>query len=199
MSGSSRLEPFTALIADEVNVKQVVLSDDVAAVAGYDLQVVPAALGPRLGGNTQQVIKAVKTGDWSRSAGGVVAGGIELHDGEYTLRLVVAGDAASTPLSSVDGVVLLDTEVTPELAAEGTTRDLIRAVQQARRDAGLHVSDRIRLTLGLPESLRRQVVAFERLLVDAALVVDLVWSADGVEPNAELDGEAVHVSVTRSV
>ena len=198
VAGSSRLEPFAALVADEVNVKHVALSDDVAAVAGYDLQVVPAVLGPRLGGSTQLVIKAVKTGDWQRTDTGVIAGGIELLEGEFTLRLVVAGDAASTPLSSVDGVVLLDTDVSPELAAEGATRDLIRVVQQARRDGGLHVSDRIRLTLGLPESLRRQVAAFERLLVDATLATDVVWAADGAEPNTELDGEPVYVSVARS-
>ncbi len=46
------------------------------------------------------------------------------------------------------GFVVLDTEVTPELAAEGLARDLVRAVQQARRDAGLDVSDRIALTVG---------------------------------------------------
>ena len=45
------------------------------------------------------------------------------------------------------GFVVLDTDVTPELAAEGVARDLVRAVQQARKDAGLDVSDRIALTV----------------------------------------------------
>ena len=45
------------------------------------------------------------------------------------------------------GFVVLDTAVTPELAAEGLARDLVRAVQQARRDADLDVSDRIALTI----------------------------------------------------
>jgi isoleucyl-tRNA synthetase len=107
------------LIADEVNVKAVQLTDDVASVATHDLQVVPAALGPRLGGRTQQVIKAVKSGDWRQDGDTVVAGGIELQPGEYQLKLVVAGDGASTSLSGGAGVVVLDTEVTPELEAEG--------------------------------------------------------------------------------
>ncbi len=111
--GADRLTPFADLIADEVNVKAVRLTDSVAAVASYDLQVVPAVLGPRLGDQTQNVIKAVKSGDWQRTAEGVVAGGVLLVEGEYSLKLVVRGDSVSTPLSSGEGVVVLDTTLTP--------------------------------------------------------------------------------------
>jgi isoleucyl-tRNA synthetase len=156
-----------------VNVKDIVLMEDVAAVAAFDLQVLPAALGPRLGGRTQEVIKAVKSGDWSHTGDGsdsaVVAGGIELQVGEYALRLVVTGDAASTPLGDGAGVVVLDVEVTPELEAEGTARDLVRLVQQARRDAGLDVSDRITLSLDVTESLRRRIAPFEPLIAAETL------------------------------
>ena len=193
VAGSAALAPFVDLLADEVNVKSVELSDDVAAVASFDLQVVPAALGPRLGGQTQQVIKAVKSGDWQRTAAGVTAGGFDLLDGEYSLRLVTKGDTASSPLSSGAGVVLLDTAVSPELEAEGLTRDLIRLVQQARRDAGLAVSDRIVLTLGVPEAVRRRVTAFADLLTEATLTVELRWEAG--EPTAQLDDDPIFIGV----
>jgi isoleucyl-tRNA synthetase len=193
VAGAERLAPFVDLMADEVNVKSVSLTDDVAAVATFDLQVVPATVGPRLGGQTQQVIKAVKSGDWQRTDDGVVAGGVALLEGEYTLKLMVQGDGASAPLSSCNGVVVLDTEITPELEAEGVTRDLVRLVQQARREAGLQVSDRITLTLGVPESIRRQVTPFQHLLTEATLATSVEWGA--AEPNAELDGEPVHISV----
>ena len=191
--GSARLASFTDLVADEVNVKSVTLTDDVDSVASYDLQVVPAKLGPRLGGQVQQVIKAVKSGDWQQTAGGVVAGGVALEEGEYALKLVVQGDGASTPLSAGAGIVLLDIALTPELEAEGVTRDLVRLVQQARRDAGLKVSDRISLTLGVPESVRRQVTAFQHLLTDATLATSLNWGSG--EPTADLDGEPIHIAV----
>ena len=144
------------------------------------------------------MIKAVKSGDWQRTGGPsgemrVVAGGIELQEGEYALKMVVQGDGASTPLSTGDGVVLLDTTLTPELEAEGVTRDVIRLVQQARRDAGLQVSDRIALTLGVPESVRRQITPFQHLLTDATLTTSLAWGAG--ELNADLDGEPVHIAV----
>ena len=196
VAGAGRLEAFAELIADEVNVKSVQLTDDVASVASYDLQVVPAALGPRLGGQVQQVIKAVKTGDWQRTDDGVVAGGVPLLDGEYALKMVVQGGGASTPLSNGAGVVVLDTALTPELEAEGVTRDLVRLVQQARREAGLQVSDRIALSLGVPESVRRQVVAYQHLLTDATLATSLAWVAG--EPNADLDGEPIHIAVVAS-
>ncbi len=193
VAGSDRLAPFRELIADEVNVKSVELTDDVASVATFDLQVIPAGLGPRLGDKTQQVIKAVKTGDWQQSDDGVVAGGIKLLAGEYALKLVVQGEGASTPMATNGGVVVLDTELTAELTAEGVTRDLVRLVQQARRDAGLQVSDRIALTLGVPESVRRQVVAFQHLLTEATLATSLTWGNG--EPNGELDGDPIHINV----
>ena len=110
------------------------------------------AAGPRLGRDVQQAIKGSKSGDWSVDAdGAVTAGGLALAEGEYTLETVVddrrpAGPSATAMLPG-GGFVVLDTEVTPELAQEGLARDVVRAVQQARRDAGLDVSDRIALTV----------------------------------------------------
>jgi len=194
--GAEALQPFVGLVEDEVNVKQVVLTSDVASVATYELQVVPAALGPRLGGRTQEVIKAVKSGNWTRDGDEVVAGGIALQDGEYALRLVVAGDGASGSLSGGAGVIVLDTTLTPELEAEGVARDVVRLVQQARRDAALDVSDRIRLVLGVPESVRRQLVVHQAFIAAETLATSV--SFEGGEPTTELDGEPVHIGVTRA-
>ena len=79
-------------IADEVNVKDVELTDDVAAVGAFELQVVPAALGPRLGTDVQQVIRAVQGGRLDREDGRRrQPAASTLLDGEYTLRLVADG------------------------------------------------------------------------------------------------------------
>jgi isoleucyl-tRNA synthetase len=190
------LRPFAELIKDEVNVKEIRTTNDVGDVATPVLQVVPAVLGPRLGADTQTVIRAVKTGDWTREGGVVVAGGIPLQDGEYTLALEVADDDASALLGQGDGVVVLDTAVTPELEAEGLARDLVRAVQQARRDAGLAVSDRIRLTLDVPEELRVRLAPFEGYVAAETLAVDVGYGAVEAEP-VDLDGTPVRVAVAR--
>ncbi|WP_432889484.1 isoleucine--tRNA ligase [Kribbella sp. CA-245084] len=147
---STDLAELAPLIAAEVNVREVVLTpaDSVGTQMERRLTVNARAAGPRLGREVQQVIKASKSGDWSVSPDGVVvAGGIELQDGEYTLETTLADDQAASGLLSGGGFVVLDTTITPELAAEGVARDVIRSIQQARRDAGLEVTDRIHLTL----------------------------------------------------
>ncbi|HET7279218.1 MAG TPA: DUF5915 domain-containing protein, partial [Dermatophilaceae bacterium] len=131
------------------------------------------AAGPRLGRDVQQAIKGSKSGDWSVAADGTVtSGGLVLQEGEYTLETVVpqSGDKSrATAMLPGGGFVVLDTTVTPELATEGLARDVIRAVQQARRDAGLDVSDRISLTVTGGEEVWHAAVAYQQLIMGETL------------------------------
>jgi len=141
------------------------------------------------------VIKAVRAGEWTRDGETVTAAGIALLPGEYTLRLVAATEDASACLPAGDGVVVLDLAVTPELEAEGLARDLVRLIQQARRDAGLAVSDRIRLTLGAPHALQARLAPLEEFVAAETLATSVSW----VEPTAEapltLDDQPLGISV----
>jgi isoleucyl-tRNA synthetase len=154
VAGADRLEGFEEIVADELNLKSVRLLDaghpDAASYGvSQRLTVNARVAGPRLGKDVQTAIRAAKAGDWTVSdTGGVTAGGLALEEGEYALETVASGgEDSATGLLSGGGFVVLDTAVTPELEAEGVARDLVRAVQQARRDAGLEVSDRIALTV----------------------------------------------------
>src|SRR5690606_34593094 len=93
------LRPFADIVRDEVNVKAVELTTDVAAHGGFEVAVNARVAGPRLGKDVQTVIKAVKSGDWTTNAeGAVVAAGIELVEGEYERRLVASGDGVAGEL-----------------------------------------------------------------------------------------------------
>jgi isoleucyl-tRNA synthetase len=178
---ATRLAPFADIIADEVNVRDVQLTDDVAAVAGQVLQVVPAAVGPRLGPHTQDVIRAVKAGDWRLEGERVVAGGHWLEPGEFTLTMVAEGDRASTTLGGGTGVIVLDVDVTPELEQEGRARDLIRLVQQARRDADLAVTDRIHLTIRADDDWIDAAHAHQDLIAGETLAVSIDLDGAGTD------------------
>ena len=192
------LQSFVSIITDEVNVHKVTLTTELGQVAKHELQLIPAALGPRLGANTQKVIVAVKKGDWSINGDEVIAGGVALEPHEFHVKLVAAaGDTetiASAALSDGQGIVLLNIELTDALLAEGAARDIVRMVQQARREAGLAVSDRIVLTLGLPELLQSQVSQFETYIASETLAQRIEW-VSGLEPTGDLDGNAVHIGV----
>ncbi|NCV75236.1 isoleucine--tRNA ligase [bacterium] len=195
---ANALQSFVSIITDEVNVHQVTLTTELGQVAKHELQLIPAALGPRLGANTQKVIVAVKKGDWSINGDEVIAGGVALEPHEFQVRLVAAaGDTeliASAALADGQGIVLLNIELTDALLAEGAARDIVRMVQQARREAGLAVSDRINLTLGLPESLQSQVSQFEPYIASETLAQRIEW-VQGLHPTGDLDGNPVHIGV----
>jgi isoleucyl-tRNA synthetase len=168
------LSAYVEVIADEVNVKEVVLTDDVSGVADEVLTVVPAAIGPRLGSKTQKVIAAVKRGEWSRrDKGEIEAAGEILFDSEYTLLLRPRDERSGRALPDRAGIVSLDTETTEDLEREGLARDLVRLVQSARRDAGLHISDRIHIELSLPEAMSKAAEEHRGWIMEQTLAVQM--------------------------
>ena len=192
----SALEPFTGLIADELNVKAVELTDDVAAHGRFELTVNARAAGPRLGKAVQDAIKAVKAGAGVLNADGTLsAGDVVLGAGEYDSKLVAADPACTAALPGGAGLVVLDDTVTPELEAEGWAKDRIRELQDLRKSSGLEVSDRITVVMAVPESradwarTHRDLIAREIL----ATSFDFGEPADGVEI-----GDDVRVAISKA-
>ena len=206
------LSEFASIIAEELNVKSVdlvELSLDSTSEFGVvkRLTVNSRAAGPRIGKNVQSVIQAAKAGDWSEVDGVVVAGGIELVDGEYEIDLVanLAGEAEQASQANLIGILpsggflLLDGSVTAELAAEGLARDVIRAVQQARKDADLDVSDRIRLAISADAAVLADVTTHAELVKSETLTIelDLVESTDLDNAVSVGDNQLVAVAVAK--
>jgi isoleucyl-tRNA synthetase len=159
------LAGFGEILGEELNVKQVDLVEaDEGSLESYGitrtLTVNSRAAGPRIGKQVQAVIQAAKAGDWHPQGDLVVVGGVELVPGEFDLDLRAESESTAVAFLPGGGFVVLDTVTTPELEAEGLARDVIRAIQDTRKAAGLEVSDRI--TLGIRGSSGDDIDALTR-------------------------------------
>jgi len=193
------IRPFVELIEDELNLKGVELvsmSEETAERFGLvkQLSVNARALGPRIGSQVQQVISASKNGDWSEASGKVIAGGIELLPEEYELKLSGTDNSAIGLLQ--EGFLILDTELDQQLQAEGMARDAIRHIQQARKEAGLDVSDRISLVLGASELALNALQEHQELVMHETLTKKISFAElqDGLPVG---DGEQISLSLEK--
>jgi len=180
------LGEFGGILLQELNVKDVVFSaleaDSFERFGiSQKLTVNSRAAGPRIGKQVQTVIKASRAGDWEQTGETVVVGGVELLPGEFELELQSADETGAIAFLADGGFVILDTETTPELEAEGLARDLIRAVQDTRKAAGLDVSDRISMVVrGDSADDIAAVTAFEATIAADTLATrfEIALSAD---------------------
>lgn len=132
-------------IREELNVKNLDCVIDAGELAHQTVAVNARAAGPRLGGRIQEIIKAAKAGEFEIVADGVRVGGELLTGDEVSVGWQGREGLA---VESANGIVVaLDTTLTFELVLEGQARDLVRAIQDLRKDAGYEVSDRIELSL----------------------------------------------------
>ena len=188
---SADLEQFASLLADELNVKAIELVElDETSGERFgvvkQLTVNSRVAGPRLGANVQHVIRGAKSGAWTLVDGKVVVDGVELLEEEYELALVAdlaAGDTKNLiGILPSGGFVILDGEVSEVLEVEGLARDLIRAIQQTRKDSGLDVSDRIKLTVLGDTATLGAIAAHEELIKAETLTLELVTGSASGEP-----------------
>jgi isoleucyl-tRNA synthetase len=142
------------VIADEVNVKSVVLIGDESTLVERRVKPLLPKIGPRLGGAIPAVMAAATSGDVEYlDDGSVRLAGVTLGPGEVE---ILATPRPGTAVAHDDGlVVVIDTELTSELRAEGDARELQRAIQDLRKEAELELDDRIELWVtGLADSVR---------------------------------------------
>ena len=174
--GSSSLSNFLELLTDEVNVKEIKLIEDLDMYATYSLQPNGSLLGPRLGKEVQSVFAAAKSGDWELNEDGTAkVADVLLNAEEFELGLQPHEGITAATLNSGDAIIILDTEITEDLAKEGIARDVIRQVQQARRDAELVVTDRIQIWLDGGETILEGVKTFEEYVASQILATEIIY------------------------
>jgi isoleucyl-tRNA synthetase len=150
------------LVADELNVKSVqVIGDDSELVERRVRPLLPR-IGKRLGPAIPAVMAAARDGAFElHPDGSVTLGGVTLATEEVEIQ---ATPRPGTAVAHDEGlVVVIDTEITPELRAEGDARELQRAIQDLRKEAGLDLDARIELWLdGVPREVEQHVARVAR-------------------------------------
>ena len=188
-SDAEALAGFAPIIASEVNVKEVEFEtpDRSGLVLRQDLTLNPREFSAAVRPKTSALFQAAKTGGWEVIDEGegvrfpsveVDGAAVELFGNQFSLveRVEAEGDEAATVLGS-GCFVVLDKLVSAELEAEGWARDLIRQIQDTRKAEGLHIADRINVTLTVPEDRLEALGVHEDLIKHETLTIDLAASA----------------------
>jgi len=182
-------------IAQELNVKAIEIVANASEIADRVARAQAKKLGPKYGGAVQGIIKDLKEGRFSQNADGTVSvGQYLLLDDEVEISFV--GKQGLSVESENGIVVALSTEITPELELEGDARDLVRAIQDLRKEADFEFSDRIILGIRGADDIvavHREYVSAETLTTS---VVPEIKDARASK-TVEIGKRSVQISVAK--
>ncbi len=194
------LEKYKEIIADEINVKNIVFEENLQNVADFIIEVDLKKLGQKYGEKLKNIMIAVKSNQWKElNNNKVEVAGIVLEKDEYTIKLKPKNKDAKNlqPLSNNKALIELDLTITPELELEGLARDLVRTIQQNRKDANLDLSDKIDLLIKTTsDSLKKAIENNVDYIKKQTLAISLKV-ADKIDSkfsfNDEFNGENIVV------
>jgi isoleucyl-tRNA synthetase len=198
------IEARAEIILAELNVKELDFVSDEGELVRYSAKPNYRTLGPRFGKRMPQVAAAVEALDAAHVAAVMADGGevgINIEGDEHTL----GADEITLALQPLDGyeveaeaghAVALQLELDDELRQEGLAREIVHAVQIARKEAGLEITDRITLSLGGDEDLLAAARAHESYLTGEVLATSVAYDAsDGAA--AKIDGRDLRIDLSR--
>ena len=199
------IEHFQDLVADELNVKSIRYVSEADELGRFELKANYRTLGPRFGKEMPQLASAIASLDASHvaetlRAGGAVGvniGGKEHRLGDEDIQLVLQPLEGYQVEAAGTHAVALGLELHDALRQEGLAREIVHAVQGARKDAGLDISDRISLSVSGDEAVVAAARAHEGYLTGEVLALSVEYgSNEGVA--SEVDGHALVIGVQRA-
>jgi isoleucyl-tRNA synthetase len=194
------------VVREELNVKALRFVDEADELGSYDLKPNYRTLGPRFGRQMPQVAAAIEALDADRVAvalreGRTVGVNVDGHDHELTADDLLVG------LQPLEGfqveregghAVALDLAMDDDLRREGWAREVVRSVQNARKEAGLEVSDRIALALGGDAELLDAVREHEAFVTGEVLATSVRYDLDGTGTPSTVDGRELTIAVSKA-
>jgi isoleucyl-tRNA synthetase len=198
------VDRYADLIGDELNVKSVRLLDAAAEVVDFRLNPLPKQLGQKYGSRFPAVRAALLALDAERAAADLLSGKplsvtvggerLEILPDEVEVRLQAHGGLSAVAEGAY--IAALRTELTPELEREGLARELVRRIQDLRKDSGFNVQDRIHVEYGASERLAEAITSHREYIAGEVLAVRLESCPEpGGESVADLEFDGEHVQV----
>jgi len=188
-----------AEIRSELNVRTLERLDTVSGLLRWNVIPNFRALGPRLGQKVNEVKAALADADGSdlharlEADGFIIVAGERLEASEVEVR---AERHESLALIEDGGwAVALDLELDDDLRAEGTARELVRALNDARKAAGFEIADRINVRIDANDALRAVIESHRDTIATEVLATDIAFGTG--DRNLELDGVTVSVTLTK--
>jgi isoleucyl-tRNA synthetase len=196
------IEARTDLVTSELNVKELDFVTDTSELVSYSAKPNYRALGPRFGKNMPQVAAAVEALDAAHVAavlaeGGVI--GISIDGSDHSL----GPDDVTLALQPLEGyeveaesghAVALQLELDDDLRREGLAREIVHAVQNARKAAGLEITDRIDLTLTGDPDLLDAAQSHQDYLATEVLATTVSYDGDNGAAT-KIDGRELQIRV----
>lgn len=150
IENAAQILPFKEIIAEEVNVKSIEIKEEIGDLAEVKLQINFKKIGAKFGAKIKEITESAKQNNWKKiSEKEIEIAGVKLVDDDFEIKLTTKNQDekkfAVAALPTNDCLIQLDIEITKDLEDEGIARDIIRAVQQNRKDANLNISDHIAL------------------------------------------------------
>lgn len=142
-----KIEEFTNLIADEINVKNVIIQQDIENITKSVVHLNMANCGVKLGKALPSVLGAIKRNDFKIVDNVLKVLDFELDQDYFSLNFVCEQKNGLKMCDGLQIVVEMDLNINKELLLEGLSRELIRAIQQCRKDENLDITDRIEVSI----------------------------------------------------
>ncbi|MCM1001951.1 class I tRNA ligase family protein [Wolbachia pipientis] len=153
---------YQEMIKDEVNVKKLELVNKLEGIASLELKLNFPLLGKKVPDKIKKLVQYIKEGKWKQIENEQIFLGDNsesyiIEKGEYEL-LLKANSQYSSAFDNNKGVVILNTELNDELILEGLARDIVRLIQETRKQADFHISDRIRVVIKTEDEKIKEAV-----------------------------------------
>ncbi|HHV98045.1 MAG TPA: isoleucine--tRNA ligase [Clostridiaceae bacterium] len=199
-------EMFKELVADELNIKEIIFTDDAENFTQYKFKPQLRVLGPRYGKLVPQIAKALEEIDGNetmkafregRSVTLKVDGNdVELSESDVLIEVTQKEGFVSETDRNI--TVVLDTNLTPELIEEGFVREIISKIQTMRKEAGFEVQDHIKLYYSDNKRIGEIIERNKDLIADEVLA-DVVQEGkeEGYSKDWNINGEKANFTVVK--